>query len=181
MPLARDIQDKQSFPYRYRYQPNTPTCFESLSSPLHGAIMSHTQPTPSSSSNFQPIFNDALKAYQKRAKHNLLEHPLAAQLQTCNSTTTILALLYQQVQELNQSRNNDERLTKWLDPIVNVLYTFSATLGEGVGLVCTVTARLRFSSLYSFSCQVFSPAKVIFAGTGVLLLVRISVILCVGH
>ncbi|KAH9959278.1 hypothetical protein BC827DRAFT_1269037 [Russula dissimulans] len=110
-----------------------------------------SQPTPSSSSNFQPIFNDALKAYQKRTKHNLLEHPLAAQLQACNSTTTILALLHQQVQEFSQSRTNDERLSKWLDPTVNVLYALSGKLGEGVGLV-------------------FSPAKVIFAGVGVLLL-----------
>jgi hypothetical protein len=27
-------------------------------------------------------------------------------------------------------------LTKWLNPTVNVLYALSATLGEGVGLVC---------------------------------------------
>ncbi|KAH9959282.1 hypothetical protein BC827DRAFT_524479 [Russula dissimulans] len=110
-----------------------------------------SQPTPSSSSNFQPIFNDALKAYQKRTKHNLFEHPLATQLQACNSTTSILTLLHQQVHEFNQNRSSDERLSKWLDPTVNVLYALSGKLGEGVGLV-------------------FSPAKVIFAGVGVLLL-----------
>jgi len=38
------------------------------------------------------------------------------------------------VQEFEQSRSIDQRLTKWLDPTVNVLYAFSATLGEGVGL-----------------------------------------------
>jgi len=114
--------------------------------------MSHTQQIPSSSSNFQRIFNDALKTYQKRTKHNLLEHPLAAQLQACDSTTSILALLHQQVKELNQSRSSDERLSKWLDPTVNVLFAFSATLGEGVGLVCLVTCRLRFFLIFiSFS------------------------------
>jgi len=98
--------------------------------------MSRTQPTASSSPNFQLIFNNALKAYEKRTNHDLLAHPLAAQLQTCDSPTTILALLHQQAEELSHSRNGDERLSKWLDPTVNVLYAFSATLGEGVGLVC---------------------------------------------
>jgi hypothetical protein len=30
-------------------------------------------------------------------------------------------------------------LTKWLNPTVNVLYSFSATLGGGVGMVCLRT------------------------------------------
>jgi len=95
--------------------------------------MSHVQ--SNSSSNFQLIFNNALKAYEKRTKNDLLAHPLAAQLQACDSPTAILALLHRQVQELNQARNSEERLSKWLDPTVNVLYAFSAILGEGVGLV----------------------------------------------
>jgi len=97
--------------------------------------MPHTQPIASSSSNFERLFNDALKSYKKRTNHDLLAHPLAAQLEACDSPAAILALLSQQVQELNQSRTRDERLSKWLDPTVNVLYAFSATLGEGVGLV----------------------------------------------
>jgi hypothetical protein len=47
--------------------------------------MSHYHPTASSSSNFQLIINNALKAYEKRTKEDLLAHPLAAQLQACNS------------------------------------------------------------------------------------------------
>jgi hypothetical protein len=97
--------------------------------------MSHTQPTASSSSNFQLVINNALKAYEKRTRNDLLAHPLAAQLQTCDSPGAILAVLQQQVQELDQSRSADDRWTKWLDPVVSVLYAFSATLGEGVGLV----------------------------------------------
>jgi len=98
--------------------------------------MSYAQPTASSSSNFQQVFHNALKAYEKRTKKDLLVHPLATQLQTCDSPSSILSVLQKQVQELNQSRNTDERWTKWLDPTVNVLFAFSATLGEGVGLVC---------------------------------------------
>ena len=115
--------------------------------------MSHTLPTPtsSSSSNFQVIFNNALKAYERRTKKDLLAHPLAAQLQDCDSHSSILILLQQQVQELNQSQSSDERLTKWLDPTVKVLYTFSETLGEGVSLVRPVISKCpRSASLYLF-------------------------------
>ncbi|KAF8493658.1 hypothetical protein F5888DRAFT_715108 [Russula emetica] len=118
--------------------------------------MSNSRPitATSSSSNFQVIFNNALKAYQKRTKKDLLAHPLAGELENCNSPTKILAVLHQQVQGLDQSLSSDDRWTKWLDPTVNVLYILSETLGEGISLV-------------------FSPGKVIFAGVGVLLSVRI--------
>jgi hypothetical protein len=97
--------------------------------------MSHTHPTSSSSSNFQLIFDHALKEYEKRTKKDLRTHPLAAQLQNCNSPCSILDVLQLQVQELNHSQR-DERWTRWLDPTVNVLHMFSETLGEGVTLVC---------------------------------------------
>jgi fungal STAND N-terminal Goodbye domain len=131
-----------------------PRCLFSLSShsqycnprthehPLN-SHMSHTRPTSTSSSNFQVIFNNALKAYERRTKKDLLAHPLAAKLQSCNSPSSILTVLQQQVQELNQSQSSDERLTKWLDPTVKVLYTLSETLGEGVSLVCPVTSKCR--------------------------------------
>jgi hypothetical protein len=98
-------------------------------------FMSHTQPTVSSSSNFQLIINNALGKYKKRTKTDLLTHPLAAQLQSCNSPNDILAVFQRGVQALDQSRNSDERWSRWLDPTVNVLYTLSSTLSAGVGLV----------------------------------------------
>ncbi|KAF8267451.1 hypothetical protein EI94DRAFT_1328392 [Lactarius quietus] len=115
--------------------------------------MSQTLPantTPSSSSNFHAIFHTAVKAYEKKTKKDLLLHPLASQLQTCDSLASILSMLQGQVEDLDQARESDERLTKWLGPTINVLLAFSDTLGGGVGLV-------------------LSPAKVIFAGAGVLL------------
>jgi len=97
--------------------------------------MSHTRAAAASSSNFQQIFSNALKVYEKRTKKDLLAHPLAAQLQTCATPAAILAILQQQVQGLDQSQRGDERWSKWLDPTVNVLFTFSATIGAGVNLV----------------------------------------------
>jgi hypothetical protein len=99
--------------------------------------MPQTHPPSPSTSNFQSIFNDALKEYQRRTKKDLLTHPLAAQLQQCDSPSSIRAVLRQQVQELDQSQTSDERLTKWLDPMVNVLSALSDTIGDAVGLVCS--------------------------------------------
>jgi hypothetical protein len=98
--------------------------------------MSKSTPTPSSSSsNFHSVLNAALDAYEKTTKNKLLSHPLAAQLHSCDSPTAILSVLTGLVEQFDQSRSSDERLRTWLDPTVNVLFAFSATLGEGVGLV----------------------------------------------
>ena len=107
---------------------------------------SHTETTMSStyhvpatsfSPNFQLIFNTALRTYEKRTKRDLITHPLASQLQACDSPASILAVLQGQVNDLDRARNNDERLTKWLSPTVNVLLTLSATIGGGVSVVRT--------------------------------------------
>ena len=124
----------------------------------------------SSASNFQSIFSTALKAYERRTKTDILAHPLASQLQACTSPGSILAVLQGQANDLAQAQGGDERLTKWLNPTVNVLLAFSNTLGSGISLV-----RLKMISswVHELTCtQVFSPATVIFAGAGVLLQVR---------
>ena len=106
-------------------------------------LMSHTHPT-STSSNFQLVFNNALKAYKKRTKKDPLAHPLADRLETCDSANSILTVLREQVQELNESQSSN---TKWLGPTVNVLHAFSETLGEGVGSVCFRTWTCPRSTL----------------------------------
>ena len=99
--------------------------------------MSHAQPTSStsSSSNFQFIIINALDKYKKRTNTDLITHPLAAQLQSCDSPNAILAVLQQQAQEVDRSRSSDERWSRWLDPTVNVIYALSSTVAAGVGLV----------------------------------------------
>src|SRR5579863_7291339 len=101
--------------------------------------MSQTVPaapsSSSSSADFQSVFNTALETYEKTTKNKLLAHPLATQLQSCDSPADILPVLRDLVQQLNQSRSSNEKLRNWLDPTVNVLFAFSATLGEDVGMV----------------------------------------------
>jgi len=134
-----------------------------------------------SRSNLDSIFTSAFLAYKKKTGKDITSHPLVIELQSCHSPDAILAILRQQILLSGQSQSTDERFTKWLAPTVNVLYAFSVTLGEVVGLVSiTMPCRLKISPLISVS-QAFSPAKAIFAGIGVLLLVRpflIHYVLC---
>ena len=89
----------------------------------------------SSSTDFQSILNASLQAYDNKTKNKLLDHPLATQLQSCDSPNAVCTVLQDLVQQFDKRRTSDERLNKWLDPTVNVMCAFSATLGEGVGLV----------------------------------------------
>ncbi|KAN0129898.1 hypothetical protein V8E53_012370 [Lactarius tabidus] len=91
--------------------------------------------TSTSTTNFDTIFSAALKAYEKRTKKDIASHHLAAQLKSCDSSSAIIAILRTQVQNFDRSQGADERWTKWLDPTVNVLFAFSVTLGNGVGVV----------------------------------------------
>lgn len=90
---------------------------------------------PSSSSNFRSLFDASLQSYNEKTKNKLLDHPLATQLQSCDSPNDVLSVLHDLIKEFNQRRTSDERLKNCLDSTVNVLYTFSATLSEGVALV----------------------------------------------
>ena len=86
-------------------------------------------------SNFESIFNAALETYKRRTKNDLASHPLLPTIQSCESPEAILTVLREYLPASSQSQNGDDRFTKWVTPMINVLYSFSATLGGGVGLV----------------------------------------------
>jgi hypothetical protein len=94
-----------------------------------------TVPSTSPHSDFVSIFNAALETYKRKTKKDLASHPLLPSLQSCESPESILNVLREQIPAFRQSQDRDERLTKWVTPTVNVLYSFSATLGGAVGLV----------------------------------------------
>ena len=131
-------------------------------------------PTASTSSqNYQSIFDNALEAYKRKTKKDLRSNPLLAKLQTCDSPDAVLTVLREQIPALDQSRSTsgvDARLTNWLNPTVNVLYTFSAAIGSGISLVSIKGSDLNpFREFILVSTQVYPPAGVIFTGIGVLL------------
>ncbi|KAH8983653.1 hypothetical protein EDB92DRAFT_1562225 [Lactarius akahatsu] len=127
-------------------------------SPTPVSIPQAPATTPSeSSSNIESIFDAALKSYKKKTKKDLKKHDLFKQLETCDSPAAILAV-FQAARFDFSPTASDDRLKKWLAPTINVLSVFSGALvGEGIALV-------------------FPPAKLVFAGVGVLLLAAKDVI-----
>jgi len=108
--------------------------------------MSQTPTATTSTSNYQVIFDNALKAYKKKTKKDIQSHPLLPKLQACNSPDAILTVLQEQIPVLNQSHSStNDKLTKWLNPTVNVLYAFSEAIGAGISLV-----SMRAFAIYQF-------------------------------
>ena len=122
-----------------------------------------TSPTPSTSSlpmstanrtpdplrsndNFTAIFQAAASEYEKVTGKSLDSHPFATQLETCDSPEAVSSVLLTQAQASSKSRKTDERLMAFLDPTIHILFTFSATLGEGIGLVSRLICPIFSSS-----------------------------------
>jgi len=106
--------------------------------PSPRSIMSTALTAPSistSQSNFASIFNVALESYKRKTKKDLASDPLLPSLQSCESPEAVLTVLREQVPAFNPSQSDDDGLTKWVTPTVNVLHSFSETIGQGVGLV----------------------------------------------
>ena len=96
--------------------------------------MSHT----SSSSSFQLLFNAALQDYANQTGTKLDEHPLAKQLESCDTVDSITSVLQEHARKFHEFRGEDGKIMKSLKCAVHVLHTLSTstTLGEGIGLVC---------------------------------------------
>ena len=97
--------------------------------------MSQNLPETPSTSNYQVIFDNALKAYKNKTGKDLASDPLTRKLESCNSPDTVRSLLRAQIPGFKQSGSSHDGSMKWLDPTVNVLYAFSSTIGGAVGLV----------------------------------------------
>ena len=100
----------------------------------HEPSMSAIPSASTSQSNFVSVFNAAIKTYKRKTKKDLASHPLLPTLQSCDSPEAILTVLREQIPGFDESQNGDDGLTKWVTPTVNVLYSFSSTIGGGVGL-----------------------------------------------
>ena len=107
--------------------------------------MSVTHQTASpSTNNFTAVFNAAEAEYKKITGKRLDTHPLAAELDSCHSPEDIFNLLRSQAQAFSKFRKGDEKLMKWLEPTVNILFTFSDTLGEVI-----VSCLVHFGSVFA--------------------------------
>jgi hypothetical protein len=91
-------------------------------------------------------------------------HPLAAQLHTYQNPEAI-SNFFERKRRISVNLVKTMReLMSWLDPTIHVLFMFSSTLGEGIGLVsnssfphdCSLSRTPRFRPL--------SPEKMVFIG-----------------
>lgn len=89
-------------------------------------------------SRFQALFDSALQDYQSQTGTILADHPLAQQLQICDSIESVTTVLQTQVRAFSEFRGDDGKVMKSLKNIVSVLYSLSAStaLGEAIGMVC---------------------------------------------
>jgi len=115
-----------------------PNTIPSLSSTIPN--MSHNLPQTSSSANYQAIFDNALEAYKKKTGKDLASDPLLRRLESCNSPDTVLDVLREKIPEFDQPGS---RLTTWVKPTINVLYTFSSTIGGALSLVSIVRVIIQ--------------------------------------
>ena len=135
-PLNRKSQLLGELVDRQRESAHCASCFCSCCAPTYRSrpsprtTMSAVPSTSTPHSNFLSIFNAALESYKRKSKKDLASHPLLPTLQSSDSPEAILTVLREQIPAFKQSEDGDDGLTKWV-----VLYAFSATLGQGVGLV----------------------------------------------
>jgi hypothetical protein len=90
-------------------------------------------PSSNLASNFKSMLDDALAKYKKKTGEDLQALWLASELKACDDVDSVLDILRHQAKALEQSDN--QKLIKWIDPLANVLFTFSGALGDGVSLV----------------------------------------------
>lgn len=86
---------------------------------------------------WQLIFEAALQSYERQTGTKLLGHPLARQLEDCNSVESITAVLQEQACSFSRFRRDGGKAMGSLTSTIHVLYALSTstTLGEGIGLV----------------------------------------------
>ena len=100
----------------------------------------------SSFSSFQPLLNAALQDYATKTGTKLEGHPLAKQLENCDSADAISAVLQEQARRFHEFRGEDGKIMKSLKSAIHVLYTLSTstTLSEGIGIVCLKPPMAKF-------------------------------------
>ena len=93
--------------------------------------------THSESFVFESIFQCALQEYEIQTGINLIRHPLAIQLEHCNSVESITDVIEQQAQAFREFRGGNNKIITLLKHAVQVLHKLSApaSLSEHIGLV----------------------------------------------
>jgi hypothetical protein len=99
-------------------------------------------------STFQVLFNSALQDYKDKTGTSLIDHPIAKQLEICESVSSITAILQEQAQSFREFRENDGKLMKAINSSVDVLCSpsISSALNGAIGLVVRLKAFIQVAS-----------------------------------
>ena len=96
-------------------------------------------------SNFKLILDAALSDYKIKTGKELLDYPLATEVQRCDTVDSALAILQDQAKAFQQLKDGNQRLMKSVGPLAQVLFAFSRTLGVGdTGLVLLIRGDSKF-------------------------------------
>ena len=103
----------------------------------------------SGSSRLQALFETALTDYEEKTGIALDKHPLAEQLERCDTVESVTAVLREQTQVFSEFRDKDKVL-KPLKKVLSVLHHIS-----GIGLVraheCSLGVQMSLTLPHSIS------------------------------
>ena len=99
---------------------------------------------PPLNSQFQAIFDAALKEYSKKTGKDIVTDPITVKLRSCTSPDAVLNVLQEGAQAFNDFRNGNRKvqLMKKLKPTVDVLHALSISDSEVLGGIVSVSARV---------------------------------------
>jgi len=122
----------------------------------------------SESAGFQARFDPALQAYEKKTGVSLAQHPLAIELQSCDTVEAITALFQDQAQAFSDFQGSD-KIMKSIKMTVSILSKIASVNAFGLVRQKGLTACLACLTFY---LQTTPPAKAIQACLAILLDVR---------
>ena len=73
---------------------------------------------------FTAILEAAKKDYKKLTRRDLDTHRFSVQLKNCRTSGDFSNVVQEQADALNKFRERDEKLMRWLRPVVHVLFIF---------------------------------------------------------
>jgi hypothetical protein len=85
----------------------------------------------SGSTGFLPLYKSALQTYERNAGVTLAEHPLAIQIQSCDSVESMTSVLQTQVEALGEFQGSD-RVMKTIKSTVSILTRLASTASLAV-------------------------------------------------
>jgi hypothetical protein len=97
--------------------------------------MIQSPPAGTSSSSYQSIFDNALDAYRKKTRNDIVSHPLLTKIESCDSPEAILTTLQGEILGFDQVPSSNYKSTTRLSSTVKVLHAFSSTISECFSLV----------------------------------------------